>query len=148
MSPSGDPRPSQSQPPSRPGLDAQGLPVGYRLRPEWEISPREVKAMIDRGEPFTLIDCRTPLEYEIVRLPGATLLPIQEAAGQPEEIEALREKQGANSGNGPVIVYCHHGVRSLQMTMFLRQQGVTGAKSMAGGIDLWAIDVEPGMKRY
>ena len=40
------------------------------------------------------------------------------------------------------------GVRSLQMTMFLRQQGVTNAKSMAGGIDLWAIDVEPGMRRY
>ncbi|MCX5660063.1 MAG: rhodanese-like domain-containing protein [Planctomycetota bacterium] len=128
--------------PTAPGLDARGLPVGYRLRDGWEVSPREVKAMIGRGEAFTLIDCRTPLENQIVKLPGSTLLPLQEAAGEPDALDEMKEK------GRPVIVYCHHGVRSLQMAMFLRQQGVADAKSMAGGIDLWAIDVEPGMRRY
>lgn len=131
---------SQPTTPPPPPLDARGLPVGYNFRPEAEVTPREVKQMLDRGEDFALIDCRTPGEYQVARIEGATLVPIQEVGARLGELEPLKDKR--------VVIHCHHGVRSLRMTMFLQSQGFADVKSMAGGIDLWAIDVEPGMKRY
>lgn len=130
----------KSTPGPNPGLDAQGLPHGYRLRPDWEVTPRQLKAMIDNGEELVLVDCRTPLEYQTVRFPQGRLIPLQEALSGTEDVEELRGKR--------VVVHCHHGIRSLQMAMFLRQQGVEGARSLAGGIDLWAIDIDPQMRRY
>src|SRR3712207_4658310 len=57
-----------------PSLDARGLPPGYPFKPDWEVTPREVKAMQEKGEPFVFIDCRLPNEHQITNIPGAKLI--------------------------------------------------------------------------
>ena len=89
---------------------------------------------------FQLVDCREPAEWDIVHLSDAVLLPMSEIAARIGELEAVREKR--------IVVYCHHGGRSLRVTQFLRQQGFHTAQSMAGGIDAWALEVDPAMPRY
>lgn len=128
-----------SQTPSVP-LDARGLPPGYPYRPEWEITPRELHDRRRGGGDVVLIDCRTPGEWERVRIDGAQLIPLQEVAQHADRLEEYRDR--------PVVVHCHHGGRSLRMAMLLRQQGFANVLSLAGGIDLWAIDIAPGMARY
>lgn len=96
--------------------------------------------MIDAQEDFVLIDCRTAQEHELVRMANSQLVPLQELGSRLNEIQNWREKK--------VVVHCHHGVRSLQMTAFLRRAGFPTVWSMAGGIDRWAIDIEPTMVRY
>ncbi len=121
-------------------LNKQGLPEHYLFRDEWEVTPREVKAMLDTGQGFLLIDCRTPREHQIARIEPAKLLPLQELGGRLEELQ--------NHTHSKIVVYCHHGRRSLHAAMVLRQQGFSDIKSMAGGIDLWAMDVDPALTRY
>ena len=121
-------------------MDEHGLPLGYRFRPDWEVSPRQVQAMREREEPHVLIDCRTEQEFQIATIEGATLIPLHETGSRLEEIKRLASQR--------IIIYCHHGMRSLQMTSFLRHQGCADVFSMAGGIDAWAMALEPGMKRY
>ena len=60
-----DRRRPRPKPPPDPSLDAKGLPPGYPFKPDWEVTPREVKAMLDKGEKFVFIDCRLPNEYQI-----------------------------------------------------------------------------------
>lgn len=121
-------------------LNDQGLPVGYRLQPQWEITPRQLKAMRDRGDEFVLIDCRLPKEHALARIEGARLLPLQELDMRWREIEGLRDK--------PLVIHCHHGGRSLKMAMLLRQRGLRDVKSLAGGIDLWSLDIDRSVPRY
>lgn len=121
-------------------LDAQGLPVGYNFRPDWEVTPRQLKAMLADGADLLLIDCRLPAEHQLCRIDGATLVPVQEA---PQRLSELAEHASRRT-----IVYCHHGMRSLRMTGLLRQAGFADVKSMAGGIDLWSMDVDPAVPRY
>ena len=123
-----------------PPLDDRGLPEGYDFDEQLEITPRQVHDMRAGGEPFVLIDCRTPQEHGIVHIEQAELIPLQTAAAQMEKLSAWQD--------GSIVVHCHHGGRSLQMTQLLRQAGFADVKSMTGGIDLWAIDIEPGMQRY
>ncbi len=121
-------------------LNPQGLPANYPFRPDWEVTPREVAQALQSDAPPRLIDCRTPKEWALVKIDGAELVPLQQWSAHLESLESSKDQ--------PVIVYCHHGGRSLQLTMLLRQQGFTSVKSLAGGIDLWAIDIAPGMIRY
>jgi adenylyltransferase/sulfurtransferase len=125
----------------RPALTDRGLPENYFLKTDWELTPRQVKAMLDGEQDFVLIDCRREPEYELVKIEGATLHVLQKANDElPDLVEDYAGKK--------VVVYCHHGMRSMQMTAILREAGVTDTWSMAGGIDLWAVDIEPGMTRY
>lgn len=121
-------------------LDEHGLPRGYPFRPQWEVSPRQVAAMRQGGGPHVLIDCRTEQEFALVAIQGAKLVPLHEAGQRLAELKAIASQR--------VIIYCHHGMRSLQMTAFLRHQGCADVFSMAGGIDAWAMAVEPEMARY
>lgn len=121
-------------------LDDQGLPAGYNFRPQWERTPRQVKAMLEAGDGVLLLDCRTPKEHETARIADALLLPLQKIHEAAEELEDQRDR--------PIVVYCHHGVRSLRMTLALREMGFEGVVSMAGGIDLWSRDVDPDVPRY
>jgi rhodanese-related sulfurtransferase len=123
----------------RPSLDAAGLPVGYPFHAELEVTPREVKRLLDDpGLGVVLIDCRTKAEWQTAKIEGARLIPLDELASRVGEIEAEE---------GPVVVHCHHGGRSMKAALFLRQRGIE-AKSMAGGIELWALDVDPRVPRY
>ncbi|HCD34793.1 MAG TPA: rhodanese [Phycisphaerales bacterium] len=125
----------------RPALTDQGLPERYFLKEEWELTPRNVKAMLDAGEDFVLIDCRMEQEYQLVHIAGSTLHILQKIGDDlPDLVDDYADKK--------VVCYCHHGARSMQMTAILRDAGVPDTWSMAGGIDLWAIDIEPGMVRY
>ena len=122
-------------------LNDLGLPEGYQFRDDWEVTPRQVKEMLARGgEDFLLIDCRTPKESGIARIEGALLMPLQELSSRITELEEHADKK--------IVVHCHHGIRSLRVTTALRQQGFESVMSMAGGIDVWSVDIDPAVARY
>ena len=105
-----------------------------------EIDCQSVKARLDSGSDFLLLDCREATEYDTARIEGAKLLPMSELMTRVEELESFRGKS--------IVVHCHHGGRSLQVTRWLRQQGFENVKSLAGGIDLWAEVIDPALPRY
>jgi len=121
-------------------LDAKGLPPGYAFKPDWEVTPRDVKGMLDRGDKFYFIDCRLPNEYQITNIPGAELIPLQQIAQHREKLEQHKDEK--------IVVHCKSGGRSLQFTQALRQAGFKDVKSMAGGISLWNKDINPGGPQY
>ena len=123
-----------------PSLDSSGLPPGYNYDPAWEITPREVKSLLDKHEKFVFIDCRLPNEYAITNIPGATLLPLQQLPAKFGEIKG--------HANEKVVVHCRSGGRSMQFAKMLKQQGFKDVKSMAGGILLWNKDINPGGPQY
>jgi adenylyltransferase/sulfurtransferase len=103
-----------------------------------QITPVDVKTRLDRGEKLLLVDVREPWEYELCRIEGAKLIPM---GSVPANLQALDTDED-------VICYCHHGVRSLDVAVWLRGQGVEGAKSLAGGIERWSVEVDPQVPRY
>lgn len=105
-----------------------------------QISPIDVKAKLDAGESIMLIDCRQPEEYAHCRIEGSTLIPLGEVQRRAGEVEV---PDGAL-----VVVYCHHGVRSLTGAMMLKMAGVENVASMAGGIEAWSVQVDPTVPRY
>jgi len=105
-----------------------------------EIDVRAVQALRAGGEPFLLVDCREPDEHSIARIEGAVLIPMQTIPERLPELEPQRA--------GRIVVHCHHGVRSLRVVRFLRDRGFAGARSMAGGIDAWSLEIDPATPRY
>jgi rhodanese-related sulfurtransferase len=106
-----------------------------------EITPQDVQSRIDAGEPLVLIDVREPNEFALTRIEGATLIPMRSIPASLQELEAKADEN-------TLIVFCHHGVRSLNVVNWLRNQGVTACQSMAGGIDAWSAVVDPSVPRY
>ena len=124
------------------GLENRGLPPGKRLRAGMEVGPIGARDLIAGGA--LVVDVREPDEWRICRLDGAVLLPLGEVDERADELE---DGHGAD-GETPIVVYCHHGVRSLTATALLQAKGLRGARSMAGGIDLWSVAVDSGVARY
>jgi rhodanese-related sulfurtransferase len=106
-----------------------------------EVTPQEVKRRMDSGEKLYLIDVREPQEHAQARLEGAQLIPMRTIPGALQSLEA-------HADDGTLIVYCHHGVRSLNVTSWLREQGIEACQSMAGGIDAWSLSVDASVPRY
>lgn len=77
----------------------------------------------------------------MARIEGATLIPM---GAVPASIQLIESRADEAS----LIVYCHHGVRSLQVVSWLRQQGIACCYSLAGGIDRWSREVDPSVARY
>jgi len=121
-------------------LNDQGLPDGYPLQADWEVTPRDVRALQTAGEDFVLLDVREPHEITTARLPGTVCVPMGEVKSRLSDLDEHAEEK--------VIVVCHHGARSMQVTAFLRQHGFDDVRSMAGGIDLWSRDIDPQVPRY
>ncbi len=121
-------------------LDARGLPEGYPLQADWEITPRQVRALRAAGERFVLIDVREPAEVAAASLEGAVCVPVGEIKSRLSELDEHADDR--------VVVMCHLGGRSMQVVAFLRQQGFSDVVSMAGGIDLWARDIDAHVPRY
>jgi len=121
-------------------LNEKGLPSDYNFMPDWEVTPRDVKSKLDRGEKFVFIDCRLPHEVAITKIDGATVIPLQQ----------LTQRIGELSGkeHDEVIIHCRSGGRSLQFAQVLRQNGFENVKSMAGGVLLWNKDINPGGPQY
>ena len=106
-----------------------------------EISAQEVKRRLDAGEKLFLIDVREPREFDIAAIPGGELVPMRTV---PTSLARLQER----AAEAPLIVYCHHGMRSLNVVQWLRGQGVENAVSMSGGIDAWSLEIDPSIPRY
>jgi rhodanese-related sulfurtransferase len=105
-----------------------------------EVDCQSVRAKLEHGEDFLLVDCREQDEWNQVHLDAARLVPMSELANRLAELEAYRDK--------PITIHCHHGGRSLRVARWLRQQGFAQAQSMAGGIDRWALEIDPSLPRY
>ncbi|MDX1682524.1 MAG: rhodanese-like domain-containing protein [Phycisphaeraceae bacterium] len=123
-------------------FDDRGLPDGYHLNETWEKPPREIaRQLADGDDDVVLIDCREPVERDAASLEPSDLIPLGEfPARAPELAEDYEGRQ--------VIVFCHHGQRSLQATALLRQAGHQDVWSLAGGIDLWSQAINPNIPRY
>ena len=106
---------------------------------DFEISPGQVKALQKSGETFTLLDVREDSEYEKSRIEGAMHIPMGDIP--------TRAHQELNPEDY-IVVVCHHGVRSLSVTNWLRQKGYEKVQSMRGGIDGWARTVDPKVPLY
>jgi rhodanese-related sulfurtransferase len=108
--------------------------------PVREIGPQALKAQLSAsGAHPVLLDVRTPAEHALVALPGAVLIPLQEFGQRLAELDALKGKT--------VVTYCHSGVRSLHAAAFLASRGVE-AVSLAGGIERYAVEIDPSLPRY
>ena len=106
---------------------------------EYEITPEDVKGRLDRGESFTLVDVREPWEAETASIVGSKLMPMGEVPSRAHQ-ELDPEDH--------IVVMCHHGVRSMNVTVWLRQQGFENVQSMRGGIDAWSRSVDEKVPRY
>src|SRR5215813_3176968 len=102
-----------------------------------EIDVKTAADLLARGKPLLLVDVREPWEHEICRIPGAQLIPM---GSIPANLQAL-------DTDDPVICYCHHGMRSLDVAVWLRAQGIAHAQSLAGGIDRWSQHIDPSVPR-
>lgn len=94
----------------------------------------------DHGKIVYFLDCREPAEHQVARIEGVKLTPMSRWPPSQEVIDAMQDKQ--------VVVLCHHGGRSLQVTNWLRANGHPTAVSMAGGIDRWSLEIDPSVPRY
>jgi rhodanese-related sulfurtransferase len=106
---------------------------------EFEITPEEVKALHDQSSEFTLLDVREPWEFEIAKIADSKLIPMGDVPTRAHQ-ELDPEKQ--------IVVICHHGVRSMSVTNWLRQQGFESAQSLRGGIDAWSKQIDPSVPTY
>ena len=102
------------------------------------ITPGELEEKIRRGEKFRLIDVREPLEYEMARIETAELLPMSRAGDWVGELKPEEE----------IVFFCHHGGRSAQVCEYLSRQGFENLYNLAGGIDLYSVEVDKNIPRY
>jgi rhodanese-related sulfurtransferase len=107
---------------------------------ELELSPQQIQALQQSGEAIVFLDVREPEEWALSRIEGATLIPM---GAVPANLGAIEDKADENA----VVVYCHHGVRSLQVVAWLREKGVA-CYSLAGGIDRWSREIDASVPRY
>lgn len=90
------------------------------------------------GEELVIVDVREPWEREICAIEGSVGVPLGELPARVGELRAA----------STLVLVCHHGMRSLEAALWLRRQGLENAVSLKGGIDAWASEREPGMRRY
>jgi rhodanese-related sulfurtransferase len=102
-----------------------------------EITPSELQQLLAGEDPPLLVDVREPVEAEIARIAGSLLVPMGSLPHRLQEIPKDRT----------IALYCHAGARSLYAGEWLARQGYD-VLSLAGGIDRWATEVEPAMRRY
>ena len=105
---------------------------------EYDLSPSEVKGLLEKEKNVVLLDVREPHEYEIVHIEGAKLIPLSELPLRVNELDTA----------DTVVVHCHHGPRSQQAVKILEHFGFKKLKHLHGGIDKWAEDVDSEMARY
>lgn len=110
-----------------------------------EVSVHDVKSKQDVGDNFVWLDVREEEEYD-VRMDddSVTYLPLSTLA--QEQLDAIPEELADKSQE--VIVFCHHGMRSAQVTAWLAQNGWTNVHNMDGGIHAWAQEVDPSVGTY
>lgn len=106
-----------------------------------ELTPQEITAKREAGEKLCLIDCREPEEWAICQIEGANLLSMYSVPANLQQLDAQADET-------LLVVYCHHGVRSLNVVQWLQAQGVANCVSMIGGIDRWSREIDSTVPRY
>ncbi len=102
------------------------------------ITVQELRRWRDENREFALLDVREPWELEICRFSDAHAIPLYDLTGRVSELK----------GSGPLVVICHHGIRSQQAVAWLRANGVVRAINLSGGLDAWAREIDPSMGVY
>jgi len=110
--------------------------TGFML--EYEISPRETAKLL-QDHKVHLIDVREPWEYATARIGGSVLMPMGDVPSRAHQELDPDER---------IVVLCHHGMRSMNVAVWLRNQGFEQAQSLQGGIDAWSAEVDPSVGRY
>jgi len=104
-----------------------------------EITVDQLKALLATEHPPLLLDVREPWEYQTAHIEPSTLIPMNDIPGRAHQ--ELDEESH-------LLVLCHHGMRSLSVASWLRQQGFDKAQSVSGGIDAWSRTIDPTIPRY
>ena len=104
----------------------------------YEISAAEAAALVKENG-ARLIDVREPWEFATARIEGSLPMPMGEVPARAH-LELEPEER--------LLVVCHHGIRSMNVTVWLRNQGFEQAQSLRGGIDAWSVEVDPTVGRY
>lgn len=105
-----------------------------------EITPQEAKTLLASQPAPLLVDVREEDEFAVCKIAGAELLPLSVFA------QDFEKKLPAKSQK--ILLYCHHGMRSLRAAEFLSRSGYTDVKSISGGIDQWSLEIDPAVPRY
>ena len=105
-----------------------------------QMRPETLAKKLAAGEPVYLLDVREPWENEHSRLPNSVLIPLGELTERVAEVDP---PPGA-----AVVVYCHHGIRSLSGAAILEANGLPETYSLAGGIEAWSVLIDPAVPRY
>jgi rhodanese-related sulfurtransferase len=106
---------------------------------DYEITVEELKTLRDGGSEFTLLDVREPWEFETAQIAGSKSMPMGDV---PSRFQQELDPEDH------IVVVCHHGVRSMNVTAWLRQQGFEKAQSLRGGIDRWSREIDPSVLLY
>jgi rhodanese-related sulfurtransferase len=105
---------------------------------DYEISALEAQALLN-GKQARLIDVREPWELATAHVEGSVAMPMGDVPARAHQELDPEER---------LVVMCHHGVRSMNVTVWLRQQGFEQVQSLRGGIDAWSVEVDPAVGRY
>ncbi len=105
-----------------------------------QISSQDLANRLAQGEDVRIVDVRQPWESQIATLPDSTLIPLNELAQRSREI--------GGDPSALVVVFCHHGIRSLSVAAYLERLGYTSVLSLAGGIDAWSCEIDAAVPRY
>jgi rhodanese-related sulfurtransferase len=105
---------------------------------DYEISPSEAAPLLAAGN-TRFLDVREPWELAMAHIDGALAMPMGDVPARAFQELDPEER---------LVVLCHHGMRSLNVTVWLRNQGYEQAQSLRGGIDAWSAEIDPGVRRY
>ncbi|MDR3763737.1 MAG: rhodanese-like domain-containing protein [Acidobacteriota bacterium] len=105
---------------------------------DYEITPQEVARRRAAGEELVLLDVREHWERGTASIADSLHMPMDEVPSRMQELDP----------DAAIVVVCHHGMRSLAVTDFLRKQGYEAVQSLAGGIQRWSVEVDPKVPRY
>jgi molybdopterin/thiamine biosynthesis adenylyltransferase/rhodanese-related sulfurtransferase len=114
------------------------VPAGATAGDPAEVEPADLAHTLRAPGLVQLVDVREPWEWQVCRLDGAQLIPLRELAARVSELDPER----------PVVAFCHTGVRSLAAARFLRECGFQNARSLRGGVERWAVEIDSSMARY
>lgn len=103
-----------------------------------QVRASDVAERLKRGDALVLLDVREPDELALCRIDGARHIPLGDLPQRFSQLDPEHE----------IIVFCHHGKRSLMAANFLHQQGYPNVASMTGGIEAWSLEVDPRVPRY